>query len=506
MTKTNYDKAKEFIETYLKVFDKTKQKNVPFKLNKAQDELLKLLTNENRSRIIVLKARQLGISTFIRAWHFYNWITTKEPLKLGVIAHTEDGAKGLHGIDKRFYDGLHEGLKIPITKSNTRVLEAKVSKAALEAYSADAKGGSRSHVFIKTHLSEFAFYSDQVEALAQITSSAGENEIIIESTPNIPNDKFHELILDGLSNRNEWKIAFFPWSIQNEYSIKNTLLKEADLTEEEQILKKEHNLSIPQIAWRRNQIKTLGEEKFKREYPLTVQDAFDGAEYVSFFSKSLIQKIYPVSLGDLEIRKYKDGDVKQNTNYVIGVDTSAGVGKDFSAFSIVNTITRSPALHFLSNQITIKSYAHKVYEYARKYNNAKIIIEMNSYGRSVYEELQSLGYKNIHQINTSVANRTDLFINFKNELETHTPEIFEKKLLDEIKETIYLKDRPDHPSNKTNDLLFSCLLAYHGLKEYKISANPLIRTVTDIVNEEIKKSRIARARKGYFLQPKYGKL
>ena len=50
---------------FLKVFDKEQNKLVPFVLRPQQEELLDALLTHNK--IVVLKARQLGISTLFRA-------------------------------------------------------------------------------------------------------------------------------------------------------------------------------------------------------------------------------------------------------------------------------------------------------------------------------------------------------------------------------------------------------------------------------------------------------
>ena len=45
------------------------------------------------------------------------------------------------------------------------------------------------------HLSEFAFYDDPEELLAQVTATVGNGQIIIESTSNKAGDAFHRLLL-----------------------------------------------------------------------------------------------------------------------------------------------------------------------------------------------------------------------------------------------------------------------------------------------------------------------
>ena len=71
ITKINADIYKAFQDPrnffkFLKVFDKEDNKLVPFQLRPQQEELLDALLTHNK--IVVLKARQLGISTLLRAY------------------------------------------------------------------------------------------------------------------------------------------------------------------------------------------------------------------------------------------------------------------------------------------------------------------------------------------------------------------------------------------------------------------------------------------------------
>ena len=86
---------KEFISR-LCIMHKQKQRLHRFELNRAQLELIEALKTHNR--IIVLKARQLGISTLTRAWHFYQAYMADQPRQFAVVSHTRPSAEELHRI------------------------------------------------------------------------------------------------------------------------------------------------------------------------------------------------------------------------------------------------------------------------------------------------------------------------------------------------------------------------------------------------------------------------
>ena len=78
---------------FLKVMDKQQGKMVPFVLNQEQEELLDVLLKEKR--VIVLKARQIGCSTLLRAYFLWRQYVSPEPTTHAIISYTRDSADHL---------------------------------------------------------------------------------------------------------------------------------------------------------------------------------------------------------------------------------------------------------------------------------------------------------------------------------------------------------------------------------------------------------------------------
>lgn len=453
----------EFISA-LTIYNKEKQRLTYFDLNGPQKELLELLL-EGHKRIIVVKARQLGISTLVRAYHFWLWYSAREPVKLGVVAHTREAADNLHNTDKGFYNNLPVKIKPATDKATSRTLRKK-NGAELKAFTAGGAGGTRSYVFTHAHLSEFPFYENPEEAVATILAAVGDGGIIIESSPNIAGDYFNKLIDDGIAGKNEWKVIFFPWTCNEEYADKGVTRLQRYYDEEKSLMSK--GLTIPQISWRRKQISTLGYEKFIREYPRTIEEAFKGSRTTPYFWNDKCEGIEGLNLGVREKRKYKHQVIKGDT-YTIGVDVSAGVGGDYSAFTIIHNDTMQPVFHYFSNTITPRPFAELLYETAIEYG-AQILVEANSYGLSVIEALVSWGYKKLWRdidgrwFSTTASNRNRVFSHFKEIIEDEIIVSMDRDLITQIKSCIWTGDRPDHPKGLHDDLLFSTMLAYWALR------------------------------------------
>ena len=128
----------EFISR-LCIMHKRQQRLARFDMNNAQKELLDALQTHNR--IIVLKARQLGISTLTRAWHFHKAYMATQPRQFAVISHTRSSAEELHRIERTFYSNLPSPLRKPLERSSVRTLKFQQSGAELRTYTAEEAPG-----------------------------------------------------------------------------------------------------------------------------------------------------------------------------------------------------------------------------------------------------------------------------------------------------------------------------------------------------------------------------
>lgn len=89
---------------------------------------------------------------------------------------------------------------------------------------------------------------------------------------------------------------------------------------------------------------------------------------------------------------------KEKRIYVITVDCAEGVGQDYSAFSVfdVSEIPYKQVAKYKNNTISPLLYPTVVYNAARKYNNAYVLVETNNIGQQVVDILHyDLEYENI---------------------------------------------------------------------------------------------------------------
>ena len=178
------------IEENLKIRTKTIRQH-GFKLNRAQQEFSQQCTKQN----IVLKARQVGITTYIAARFFVQTTTQRGTLSLQV-AHNREAAEDLFQIVHRFWTNLPEGWRkgaLRTSRCNSRQLVFPELDSQYCVASADENTG-RGRTIQNLHCSEVSRWGRKGdEALASLRAAVvpGGN-IVLESTPNGAGGLFYE--------------------------------------------------------------------------------------------------------------------------------------------------------------------------------------------------------------------------------------------------------------------------------------------------------------------------
>src|SRR5271165_4710259 len=218
------------------------------RLNRAQEEYSRTCSKRN----IVLKARQLGITTYVAARYFVQTITRPGTLTVQV-AHSPESAEAIFNIVQRFWENLPKAmLKGALVKSRSNVRQIVFPRLDSEyrVETADDNAG-RGMTIHNLHCSEVSRWPrGGMETLASLRAAVvPEGEIVLESTPNGATGVFY----------GEWQKAietgytqhFFPWWYEPSYKEDVTKRAVHPLTAEEKALMARHGLTEEQIAWRR---------------------------------------------------------------------------------------------------------------------------------------------------------------------------------------------------------------------------------------------------------------
>jgi hypothetical protein len=258
----------------------------PFILNAAQLKLHEIIEKQRaekgRVRVIVLKARQLGVSTYVAA-RLYRHTINNMGTRCIILAHERRASSNLFEIVKRFHDGVPAEIKPSVGTSNAESLLFDRLDSGYIVTVATGEGTGRSATAQLLHASETAFWDDlqlQMAALMQTVPDVDGTEIIIESTANGYND-FHTLWRKAEAGESEFLPVFLPWSLDTGYS--REVAPDFKIAQDESGLVDAYDLSNEQLAWRRAKIAQLGNaEYFAQEYPLNAAEAFISASFDSF--------------------------------------------------------------------------------------------------------------------------------------------------------------------------------------------------------------------------------
>lgn len=275
-----------------RIVDKGGQKRL-FQMNWAQKELYNKLHYCN----IVLKARQLGISTFVTVL-FLDVCLFNSNISAGIIAHTREDAQQLFSRVKLAYDNLPEALKAERLASTDTVGELRFSNGSLFRVGTSL----RSSTFQYLHISEFgkicSKYPEKAREIitgALNTLAAGQY-VIIESTAEGREGAFYEMckksqeLKDKKSRLSplDFRFHFFPWWKEPSYRLEHWLQIPSQLQEYFNKLKVEGiTLCDSQKYWYVAKHSTQGSDML-REYPSTPEEAFLASSEGLYFGQQLV--------------------------------------------------------------------------------------------------------------------------------------------------------------------------------------------------------------------------
>lgn len=361
---------------------------VPLILNRIQRDFAKKL--EKYPRILALKPRQVGISTVIQAWHYYNIV--RGNTKASTLCHDSDLTDELRAVADRFHDNIPEQYR-PVRKyanakvttypdKNSQARIATVGGHGTENSSSKRKGRGGSNTDI--HGTEVAFWPDALGVMSA-AMQAGKPRIVLESTPNGMVGQFYEWCMQALDGKGVWILAFYEWWWNEAYQlsyaeycerIPNAPETPAPFSSDEQALVEKHGLSAEQIYWRRWKQAELP-HTFEQEYPEDPRSCFLAS------GKSYFRNVEHVFVAPFDVVR------NSSRRYVGGLDF-AQTG-DFTVLVIIDTVTNQMVDYLRVNNKSWQEMRVEVAKLAHKWN-AEILGEANSMGKTNIELLQSGEY------------------------------------------------------------------------------------------------------------------
>jgi len=366
----------------------------PLKANVAQ----RAFERRRGARNIVLKARQMGLTTWAAARFFLKTITQPGTLTLEV-AHTQEAAEEIFRIVHRFVDWLPEELRagpLRTSRANVRQIVFPVMDAQYRVVSAGDRNAGRGLTVQNLHCSELARWpGDPAETLVGLRASMAPGaEQILESTPDGVGGCFHE----------EWQKAeetgmvrhFFPWWMERRYRAK--AVDDATLTGEERDLMALKRLDLEQIGYRR-QIRADFRGLARQEYAEDEESCFL-ASGDSVFELAAIEARLATAPEPAERRRNGELEIwlppVRGKEYLVAVDPAGGGSEgDYSAAQVLEMETGLQCAEFAGHVGSLE-LARLVTSLAAEYNQAWLVVERNNHGSGVLALAETVcGYRRI---------------------------------------------------------------------------------------------------------------
>ena len=426
-------------------------------------------------RNIVLKARQMGLTTWIAARCFIATITRPGTVSVQV-AHDQHSAEEMFRIVHRFLEHLPEclvadGGVLATSRANVRQIVFPHLDSEYRVESAADVNAGRGLTINHLHCSEVSRWTGDGDA--QLARLAGlraavppRGEIVLESTPNGAGGLFYD----------EWRRAaetgytqhFFPWFLEPSYAIGSSDQRVSGsaekLTDDERELIERHALSWPQIRFRRairSSFRQLAAQEFAEDaescFLASGECVFD-VEIIEERLRSLPPATETRDNGRLAIYW-----PPRKARYIVAVDPAGGgADGDYACAQVIDSRSGLQCAE-LQGHFPPRELAARVAALAREYGNALVAVERNNHGHAVLAYLTAVErYENLYERNgqlgwlTSSVTRPEMIERFAAALTTQPQLFWSERLLRECRTFIRRADGTPAAAPGAHD---DCILA-----------------------------------------------
>jgi len=362
-----------FIENYVKIIN-LDEGLVPFNMYPFQQDMANMITDNRFS--VIKTCRQAGKTTTSAAvilWH----VLFNESYTIAILANKLSTAREILSRVQRAYENLPRWLQQGVIVWNKTSIELENGSQIIA--SSTASSAIRGYSINFLYLDEFAFVPRSIQddfftSVYPTIISGTNTKVVITSTPN-GFDLFYKIWINSVEKRNEYSNFMVNW------------------------------WDVPgrDEEWKQKTIANTSEDQFRQEFD---------AEFLGSANTLISPNILKILAFIDPKSKHYDGSLsiyeepEDGRNYFLVADVSRGVGIDSSAF-LVYDVTEMPykvVAAYKNNLIEPILYPEIIYQVARSYREAFVMIEINDNGQQIADILhQDLEYENI--VYTTVKGR-----------------------------------------------------------------------------------------------------
>ena len=431
-----------FINRYVQIQHPIKGR-IPFHTFPFQDDCLKDF-NDHRFNIVV-KSRQLGLSTLTAAYAVWLALFRKDKTIL-VIATKLAVAQNFIKKVKIALASVPKWMWITeVTARNTQAVEFSNGSMIKAVPTSDDAGRSEALSLLIVDEAAFIRNFDELWKGLYPTLSTGGRAIIV-STPNGTGGQYYELYHKAAAKENEFNAIKLPWDVHPE-------------RDDEWFDKEAKNLNKQQIAQ-----ELLCDFQASGDTFLSTEDL----EKLRMRIRNPIEKWGPEN--GVWVWKYANPD----HHYIVSADVARGDGADYSAFHVIDT-NESEVVAEFKGKIPPDQLAEVMIEASRRYSDAMLCPESNTYGYAVLMKLKELGARNIYfkkekdkfsalygngsigkaGFSTQSGTRAQILTKLEEVIRNDKISLYSSRLIDELKTFVWTNGKAQAQRGTNDDLVIS---------------------------------------------------
>jgi len=450
-----------FMNKYLKIQHPLRGL-IKFNTFPFQDDCVKDF-NEHRFNII-LKSRQLGLSTLVAAYAVWQSVFYKEKNIL-IIATKLAVAQNFIRKVKTYIKSMPKWLLVPtITANNKQQVEFSNGSQIKAVPTSEDAGRSEALSLLIVDEAAFVRNFDELWMGLYPTLSTGGRAILL-STPNGVGGQYHEIYTKAERKENEFNSIKLMWDVHPERN----------------------------DSWFEKETKNMSKKQVAQELLCDFASSGD-----TFLTNDVLDKIRVLTKEPIE----KSGPNNniwyweypvEGVNYILSADIARGDSGDYSTFHVINTKNMSISSEF-KGKIPPDQFASLVYDIAKRFNTAMVCPENNAYGYTMLVKLSDLGYKNIYfakekekyeylyggsnnigkaGFTTSKESRDKILANLEESLRNGVVKTYSHRLFSELKTFIWNGKKITAMKGYNDDLIMSiaigCWLAGSNSSSYNVA-------------------------------------
>lgn len=250
---------------------------------------------------IVLKARQLGISTLVQI-DMLDECLFKRDVSAGVIAHTIKDAR--HLLKTKFrspYDHLPDAIKDIVYPVSDSKEEFELNNGSIIRVGTSLRSSTINYLHISEYAKICAKHPEKAQeirtgALNAVHLGAGQR-IVLESTAEGKTGDFYTMCKDAQDKKHlnkpltelDFKFHFYPWydDLKYQISTKDIIISERMEQYFESLEAKQKIVLTPeQKAWYAKK-EEIQQDKMQREFPSTAEEAFEQAIEGAYYARQM---------------------------------------------------------------------------------------------------------------------------------------------------------------------------------------------------------------------------